>query len=170
MGHDVLAFASPLMTPTKDSSAAIHAQIEQIDEKHEEGHSRLRSDIRDLAQRVEKLEESRSVYTRRLDKIEITPQEAAKLKFSPGVVLVIVTTLLSLAGGQWASTYGLRSDVRDILTRMAMQAEVDKGKDKVLEERARIQSDAISELKRLQQLNQYEIQGLKEAIMKRETR
>lgn len=80
--------------------------------------------------------------------------DASRLSFPLQLVIFLVTTVLSVAGSQWATTYSLRSDVRDILTRQAAQAQLD-------EERAGNVRDAIGDLKRQQTLQAYEIQEIK---------
>lgn len=80
--------------------------------------------------------------------------DASRLSFPLQLVILLVTTVLSVAGSQWATTYNLRSDVRDILTRQESQAKLD-------EERAGNVRDAIGELKRQQAMQAFEIQEIK---------
>lgn len=51
--------------------------------------------------------------------------DASKLSFPLQVVILIVT----VAGSVWASTYNLKSDVRDILTRMEYQQKLNEAQN-----------------------------------------
>lgn len=93
-------------------------------------------------------------------------QDASRLTFSLQLVILIV----GMSGGFWMATYSLRSDVRDILTRMGMQAEIDKTNARLQEERAANLRESIEAMKRRQELQQYEIQGLKEMVLKQGVR
>lgn len=93
--------------------------------------------------------------------------DASRLSFPLQLVIWLVTTLLTVAGGIWGSTYGLRSDVRDILTRQEMQAEVDKVKAELEKERAAAIKDALGSVQRKQDLHSFEIQAIKDALMER---
>lgn len=102
--------------------------ITQNDAKHEDGHRRLRQSLRELEERLESnfqyLKDGHLAAKARLDVLEDhtkQPVDAARLVMTPRVVLGIVTVTIAIAGGLWASTAGLRSDVRDILTRMDAQ-------------------------------------------------
>jgi len=92
--------------------------------------------------------------------------DASKLTFSLQLVILIV----GMSSGFWLATYSLRSDVRDILTRMSMQAEIDKTNAQLQEERASTLRESVEAMKRRQELQQYEIQGLKEMILKQGAR
>lgn len=91
--------------------------------------------------------------------------DVSRLTFTPQIVAAIVISFLAVAGGMWTSTYGLRSDVRDILTRMESQVQVSELSMKLQEERAKTLSESIEAMRRRQELQQYEIQGLKEVIL-----
>src|SRR5258708_19046926 len=77
-----------------------------------------------------------------------------------------ISICLSVAGGMWASTYGMRSDIRNIMTRMDSASEALKLSVSLAEERAAALKDSIDSIKRRQELQQYEIQSLKEMILK----
>lgn len=87
------------------------------------------------------------------------------LRFTPEIVAVIVSGFLAVSGGMWASTYGLRSDVRDILTRMDGQAKIAELNAKLQEQGLLTLRESIEAMKRRQELQQYEIQGLKEVVL-----
>lgn len=59
--------------------------------------------------------------------------DASKLKFSGGFVVQLVITIVTVALAIWGFQYGLRSDVRDILTRMEMQQKLNEDRNKALD-------------------------------------
>lgn len=87
--------------------------------------------------------------------------DVSKMKLPLPLVAVVVGGVLSTVGGMWASTAGIRSDMRDIKTRMEMQAEVDRSRNDNLRE-------SVESMKRRQELQQMEIQGMKEIVMRLE--
>jgi hypothetical protein len=93
------------------------------------------------------------------------PHELSRIVFSPSVVIAIVTAILSIVAGQQASTWGMRSDIRDISTHQALQADVDKGTQKLQEERATTLAAAVKDVSQKQNLQQLEIQNLRETIL-----
>lgn len=76
----------------------------------------------------------------------------------------IVILALTMAGSVWWSTAGLRSDVRDINTKMDARQEAEQLQSQLEAERSLALKESLDAMKRRQELQQYEIQGLKEAI------
>lgn len=155
-------------------NASLLQMITQNDQKHDEGHRRLRQALRDLEERVESnfayLKDGFLANKSRLDtmdKLSTLPVDAAKLVLTPRVVVAIVAAAITLAGGIWASTAGLRSDVRDILTRMDAQKATYESSMKLQEVQSAALKTSVDDMKRRQELQQYEIQQLKEAILRR---
>lgn len=91
--------------------------------------------------------------------------DATQLQFSAQVVVFIISAFLTVAGAMWATTYSMRSDVRDILTKMEERKKIDELHDKLQDERSAAMRESIESMKRRQELQQYEIQGLKELIL-----
>lgn len=119
--------------------------LQDNDDKHEDAHKRIRADIRGLELEVDDIrkrahEQSGTITTMRATKTDVT-----NLSFSPRTVVAIVCICAGLASGQWALNQTLRQDVL-------------KSVDSL--------KDTINELKRRQELQQYEIQGLKEEVLK----
>lgn len=92
--------------------------------------------------------------------------DAARLSFPAQLVVTIVATALTVFGSVWVTQASLKSevvsvksDVRNVMTRMESQRELDA-------ERSAYVREALDALKRRQELQQYEIQALKETIMK----
>ena len=163
IGIDVLEES---MAPNLTTLASI---VEQHDENHTEAHKRVRDDLRAFqAQMLESLQVLRDRALdneKRIDKIETVPPDAERLIMTPRVVIGLVVFAVSIAGGIWSSTTGLRSDVRDILTRMDAQRSAIDATAKLQEVQSNSVQAAITDMKRRQELQQYEIQGLKEMML-----
>lgn len=155
------------MSPSPDMLLKL---VEQNDEKHEDGHKRLRVDYRELDARITKLEASQAANETHFTKIDTTPTDVSQLHFTPQIVLLIVTTCLTVAGGMWASTYGLRSDVRDILTRMNNQATLDQMQIRLQDERSSALKADIEEEKRQRLLLKYDLETKLKEMTTRSTK
>lgn len=164
--------AEALPRPTEPAPALLREMILQNQEAAEAGHHRLRVDCRRLEGDVEQIRrdmaEIRGQGARAEQRAEQALVDASRLRLPVRDVGVIVSILLGVAGSFWAATYGLRSDVRDIVTQMAAQREMATARAKLEEERAAVLRDSIEAMKRRQELQQYEIQGMKEIILKQE--
>ena len=163
------------MVPSQPTTALLLQMIEQNDEKHEAGHHRLRTDLRELADEM-------STSTERLDRVEREQKElrqmagsslpesrngginAGRLIFPWQLLVVIVSGFLTAAGGMWSVTYGLRSDVRDILTKIQGQQEIEIQKAKLQDERYNALRESVQDMNRRVQLQQYEVQRLNETL------
>ncbi len=150
---------------TKASSALILQMVAQNDDKHESGHKRLRHDWRELEERIEKTEATLAQHENRLVAMATAPHDLSKLSLSPGMVASIVIGIMSIVGGQLASTWGLRSDIALLNQRMSNQSEVDKGSQTMQIERAAALKGVVDDLKKKQDLLQLEVQSLRETIL-----
>ena len=77
-----------LMTPTPTSGALLQ-MIQQNDDKHEDGHARLRGDYRSIEGRVVSLEAARVASDLRLASYIATPIDIGKINFTTPVVIAI---------------------------------------------------------------------------------
>lgn len=91
---------------------------------------------------------------------------------TPKIVVAMVAFAVTVTGGVWSANYGirsetqaLRSDVRDIITRMEAQRTAYDAAAKLQEVQSTALRTAIDDMKRRQELQQYEIQALKEVIL-----
>ena len=141
------------MTPTP---AYLLQMVRDFDDKHEDGHKRLRDDFRRLERRVEDLGQQYGLVSTRLAQHESTPPDVTKLYFSPRVVFSIVIVVLGLAAGQWELNVSLRD-------RLLSAIDVN---NRMQDERSAALKASIDAMQRRQELQQYEIQGLKETILK----
>lgn len=94
------------------------------------------------------------------------PIRATSLTFDLRLVVTIAGAVASLAITIWASTAGLRSDVRDILTKMESARQVIEVQQKLQDERMTTMRDKVDSLQRRLELLQFEQQGLKETILR----
>lgn len=87
--------------------------------------------------------------------------DASRLKFSLRLFIQVVCAFLGGLAAMYTSTAGMRSDLRDMRTMMTMEAEVDKIRQTLLDERAaRLISD-MNAIKGQMLTTNYDIQGLK---------
>lgn len=111
--------------------------LEQADHKHDDAHRRLRTDLRELELRIDDglklLAEKQQTVNTRITELVNTPVDVTKLVLTPKIVVSVVIVVLSISGGMWAANGGLRSDVRDILTRMATEQRVSDANSKLVE-------------------------------------
>jgi len=151
--------------------------IRANDEKHEAGHKRLRIDQREHEERIVSLEATRQSHELRLAELgaalaalKSAPQDLSKITLSPGLVAAIVLSIGGVIAGQVGSTWGMRSDIRDINTHLSTQAEADKNKQILQDDRAAALKVAVDDIKKKQDLQQLEIQNLRETILQGRTR
>lgn len=142
------------------TSEVVWQRAIQDDEKHDAAHARLRGSIGELQDNVAELALSLAETRSQLAVFKATPVDVAKLRFTPSVVAMILSCCVTVAGGMWASTYGLRSDVRDILTNIALQT-------KIQDERNTRAEKSIDMLARQVELLKYEQQRLREDVTNR---
>src|SRR5437870_2925481 len=114
------------------SMASVLRLVNDNRDDADEAHKRLR---KDLESRLVLVEGVLKDMEAELATVERRSGDVSHLHLSLGMVLSIVVTCLTIAGGMWASTYGLRSDVRDILTRMASNAQLDESRTKLQDDR-----------------------------------
>lgn len=162
-------------------SAGCAVHVDTLDISREETDVARRPSIDVLAERIEQIEESRADDSRRLTleledirrRISTGLVDADKIRFQPKVVAAIVCTAITFIVGLYGATYGLRSDVRNILTTMEKQRELDAEKEKLTVEKQKLSDerfqslrDAVGVIDKRQQLQQIETQELKEMVLK----
>jgi len=137
--------------PTRES--AVFQLVRANHEQAEQGHKRLREDYRDHEERLIKLESIQSEHNFAIKALQTASPDLSRMTLSPGMVIGIVTAIVSIVGGQVASTWGLRSDIRDINTQ------------RLQDERASALKAAEESIGKKQELQQLEIQSLRETIL-----
>lgn len=149
----------------------------------------------DWADRLKRVEEGLETHKIECAAAKAKPLEVSKLMFTAPVVWTIVTVVALLIGGMTASTWGLRadaaatsSDVRNILTRMDAQKEVDRVTTKAVEDReaarakldeanAKLQervvttlSAAVEDFKKAQEMQRVQIESLSKTVLTQQQR
>lgn len=152
--------------------------IDSVDQKHEDAHKRLRESLRDIEQKLEsnyeyfrdRVEANKS----RIEHIALTvealgraPVNIDKILFTPRVVVAIVVSLLSIYGFFLASTSSLRSDLHDLKTQIEARQVADKARQDLQDVQATSIQNTVEDMKRQLQLQQYEIQNLKDIVTDR---
>lgn len=164
------------MATTRDG---LIQMLEQIDEKHEAGHKRLRETIMELQEQHENmlaaltlLKDHMKDNANLITTLKETPPNVERLLMSPRIVIGIVVFAVTIAGGIWSSTAGirtetaaLRSDVRDVLTRMeAQKIAGDSAREVQNLQWNQLRGD-VDEIKRQQKLDKIDSQDLREKIL-----
>lgn len=73
--------------------------------------------------------------------------DVENIQFNTRTVVWLIVFLTSMVAGMYASTYGIRSDVRDIRTNQEMRDKIDVQKEKVEVERAKAFEDRLTALR-----------------------
>ncbi len=108
----------------------------------------------------------------RADREEKTT-DASKLSFPIQMVIMIVGAFLSAFGAMQLSTSTMKSDIRDMRTRLEMQSEVDKASERVrsmqnevLEKAMKTMDATMVELKQQSQLHNLQITAMQGTLAK----
>jgi len=132
--------------------------VEHVDQKHEEAHKRLRLDLRQLEEEVNKgfqsLRESSLTNRAKITEIEKMPVDATKLVLSTPVIVAMIVMALGIAAAMWSVRSGMER-LSDKMEAASKLSDVQNGALKT----------SVDDMKRRQELQQYEIQSLKEAIL-----
>ncbi len=151
---------------------SIYEMIRLNDEKHDAAHRRLREDLRELQTQHENLFASLTTLREtardnagKIETLRATPPNVENVIMTPRVLVAIVVFTITIVGGVWSSTYGLRSDVRDILTRMEAQKSALEAADKLADMQSAQMKSAIEAMQRRIELFQYEQQSMKETLV-----
>lgn len=143
--------------------------VSSCDEKHDDAHGRLRAEILYLKSSLDQgLQAVRAEVAAERTVVAsyiATPVDVTKLVLTPKIVFAIILVVISIYGTIWASTYGLGSDVRDILTRIDAQKNALEATSKLQEVRGEAVKSAIDDIKSRQESQATELQALKEAIL-----
>lgn len=93
-----------------------------------------------------------------------TPHTSISVPIETAIKVTFVS--IGVAATIWATTSGLRSDVRDILTQMKAETEKREMQERLVDERMGTLRETVNDQKRRLELVQYELNGLKELVMK----
>ena len=149
----------------KPTAAVVLQRVEQLEATRDDSSARLHLAIEEVKRRVDALASLQADTSTRLTRQESTPIDVEQIRFSPKIVASAVAMVITIVGGMYASTYGLRSDVRDILTTMAQQKQLDDLHQQIAKQRDETLSKSIDTIDKRQQLQAIEIQQLKEMVL-----
>lgn len=90
--------------------------------------------------------------------------DASRLKFSLRLVIQIACAFLGGLAAMYTATSGMRSDLRDMRTMLTMQAEIDKVRQTLMDERAMTMKSDVLAMKAQQQVTNYDVQAIKTDI------
>ena len=149
----------------KPTAAVVWQRVEQLEATREESSARLHIEIDEVKRRVDALATLQADTSTRLTRQEATPIDVEQIRFPPKIVLSAVAMVITIVGGMYASTYGLRSDVRDILTTMAQQKQIDELNQKIAAQRDETLSKSIDTIDKQQKLQAIEFRDLKDVVL-----
>jgi|SRR6516164_2714802 hypothetical protein len=155
--------------------------VEQIDEKHDEGHSRLRSDYRSLETKVE------SNYRHFTDQFTLLkgqlttldakmnlPMDATKLSLTAKPIIAILGSVMGGAVLISTSIFAMRTDVKDLSTKVDAQQAAATARATLQDVQTAALRDALAttqkqaeDAKRSYELLRYDVQALKDALGKK---
>ena len=163
---------NPVLTLTPDivaprpSAERLEAKIEQVEQDREDSSKRLHIEIEELKRRVESLTMLQSAGEVRLKHVETTPLDVEKIWFAPRIVIAIVAACVSIVVGMYVVNSGIRSDVRDILTRQEQRDQMEVVNRKLADQQQEAITKAVDVIDKRQQLQAIKIQELTEMILK----
>lgn len=148
------------------SDAAMRV-VEQIDEKHDEAHKRLRTDLTALERTVESnfryFEDATNLIRAKLNEVSVTantPVDATKLVLSSKAILAVVMAAVTIAASYW--NLSTKLDTQQRTTDAA--AKLQEVQMKALGDAAADAKATAADAKRQYELLRYEFQSLKEAV------
>lgn len=164
------AHTPPPLMPTPPEDSAVWQAIDDLHTRAEEGHRRLRESLRELeddlaAIRTAQLEDHNTVVV-----LSRTPIDLSKATLPPRLVVWTMGGVLTVALSFWASTSGLRSDVRDILTTQTAQVEITRQVARLTDERNAALKDAIADVRRAYEEQRVQLETLTKMVLAQQRR
>jgi len=148
------------------SAGRLADRIEQVEQEREESSRRLHIEIEELKRRVESLTMLQSAGEVRLKHVETTPLDVEKIWFAPRIVIAIVAACVSIVVGMYVVNSGIRSDVRDILTRQEQRDQMEVVNRKLADQQSETISKQVDVIDKAVKLQALEIQSLKEMVLR----
>ncbi len=134
--------------------------VQQNDEKHEAGHTRLRLDQREMERRVMALERAYTDYAldfARLKTKSEAPIDGTEIRLSTKQWAAVTIAILGMAGAAWSSAAWVKSDITVLRTDMIVST-------KLQEERAGTTKTALDKLDAKSTLQQMKIDEITTAL------
>ena len=108
--------------PDKDplTVECVLKHVDEVDQRHDDAHQRLRRDFRDVERRVDNLEHSQAENAVQFAQLikDLEAIDVGRLRFSPALVVSLIVIILSGGGSAYVFSMGLRADLRDNRTEM----------------------------------------------------
>lgn len=151
---------APAMTPGRDASPALlRDYVGLVDEKHDQGHSRLRHDLRELERELEQVRRECSAMRDKVTALAVPP-DASKLRFPLPLVILIVGGFLTLGAGIWS----FRIDVLNQLAQAQVRSE---NNARLMDQMYAQLKDQIKTLDQQQRLQYAEFQTFRQEMARR---
>lgn len=150
----------------RPSPDRLDERIDRLEDSRDDSSRRLHLEIDDVKRRVDALTSLQTDAAARLTRLESSPLDVEKIRFPPKVVASIIAAVISIIGGMYASTYGLRSDVRDLLTNQVNRERLDEVNRKLADQQTEGITKAVDVIDKRQQLQAIQIQELKEMVLR----
>ena len=142
-------------------AAVVLQMVQQIDEKHEAGHKRLRIDQRETDEELSALKKQVNEIDHLVTKLaqvqtdaKLAPIDVGQIMFNPKMVLGIVGLVVSILGGTWFINQPIVSRLDKFEERMSSQKDVIDGLTKAMEMRRLEIQNLGNNLQQFQQLQQ----------------
>ncbi len=162
--HDFTGPVLKVGSPVTPLNADVLLQmVQQNDDKSEEGHHRLRQDIRSLEGTMSRIDTRLTELSTKVNNLENKQPVLSNvlLPWQMFVGAVMLTT--AIVGGMWGITYGLRSDVRDLVTSSEAHSKLE-------EERSNNLKEAVGEQKKMQELQRIQLESLTKTVLTQQRR
>jgi len=141
------------------STDALQQMIENVDENHVDAHKRLRGDFEELKREMTRglnaLRDDIHTVKSSIEGVKNAPLDATKLMLRTPVVVTLVIMAIGIAAAVW----GIRSGMDRIADKMEATSRLQDVQNSALKV-------SVDEMKRRQEIQQSEIQGMKEMILK----
>jgi len=163
------------MTDEELTPTFILKHVDELDRQHDDGHRRLRTDLREVERRLDnaearlgRTETALTTNDRDHETLRGTPVDVNKLRFTPALVVVIVTTVVSAIGGAWASA----AKVDVVLARVEGLSALQDQRYSELKQAIEAQRIAADkrEVEANRRLKEFQDQELKETLLKQGTK
>ncbi len=136
-------------------SAVILQMVQQNDDKHEAGHTRLRLDYREIEKRVFALERAYTDTALEFTRIKVksdAPIDGMQIKLSVRQWAAITMGILAVAGAAWSSAAWVKSDVQALRGEFALET-------RLTDERNQSMMKSIDDLRKRQELLEIEVRN-----------
>jgi hypothetical protein len=130
------------------SSGLLQAHIAQVDEKHEDGHKRLREDVRALEIELHTLKTAHDDLVQRVAQQAAKPVDLEDVRVSWKMAASIIIALITLAGSQWAAWSDIKTTVATTIESQSSRLQVQADKVDALSREQALERVRMEETRR----------------------